>query len=352
MRRTASSVLASASRMRSALNANRSTKVATVSKRAISTSAADEKQNLETPLSPRKRRVSSIAKYLKTKFSTSVAVAEEADDFNFDLSAKMQEVDSSAQFAVDTSTTLGVGGFASVHPGVDLSTGDSCAVKISHPDIREDVKQRELEALLAVVGIDNVVQVKAAHESCGNLHIVLPLFEDGDLLDHIIDNGTLKSESAKVVMGKVLHALNNMHERGLVHLDLKPENIFVEAGSCGNIENVVLGDLGHTRRHHGSVGELPGQQVSPDESSFDYCAPEILDNKYHSKSDVYSAGMVMHAAICGHLPAAPSPEDGYKISLSSSLDGPAISLLNKMLHPDVEQRITASEALQHEWFDV
>jgi len=256
---------------------------------------------------------------------------------------KFLEEENSRASDFTINANIGVGGFASVYSALDRRTGKACAVKINHLDVADTVKCRELAALLSVTNIDNMIQVKTAYKDDGSLHIVLPLYSDGDLFDHIITNEQLKENEVKLVIRQVLCTIRDMHDRGLVHLDLKPENLFITKNSIGEVENVVVGDLGHARRHSGkALGIFP--RMSPGHGS-NYSAPEMtLENRFHYKSDVFSVGVIMHAMLHGYLPI----DNG----LSKYGDGCAVDLLELMLHRDIGKRVDADQALNHQWFQL
>ncbi|CAN1331950.1 Serine/threonine-protein kinase PEPKR2 [Linum perenne] len=137
------------------------------------------------------------------------------------------------------------------------------------------------------------------------------------------------------------------HEMGVVHRDIKPENILIV--SSGKIK---LADFGLAMRiSNGECQTLSGLAGSPA-----YVAPEVLQEDYSEKVDIWSAGVLLHALLAGVLPfkgdslesvfeAIKTVKLDFHAGVWESVSKPARDLLARMLTRDVSARITADEAL-------
>jgi len=218
--------------------------------------------------------------------------------------------------------------------------------------------------------------------------------------DPLIHGGFSELETSTVAK-TLLDVLDTLHSRNIVHRDIKPENLLLvdeDAGGDTPLGQVKLTDFGLARLLHGdnerarsasesssnaSVAseDLPMRQRSRAYSrvgSDYYAAPEVhMGLGYDTPVDIYSLGVTLFVMLCGTPPASTSffksedadltDEDSICVasvtdeshsSLCSSselfpsklkISPLAQDLISKMIHPDPEQRITASEALKHEW---
>jgi serine/threonine protein kinase len=177
---------------------------------------------------------------------------------------------------------------------------------------------------------------------------------DGDLFSHL-DGGPLAEEDARKVIYQVLQALSYLHRQRIWHRDVKPENILIMDG----FDNVVLSDFGYAKQVETKFmdNEFCG-------STF-YGAPELFEGKpYTEKVDIWALGITMYAALSGTFPFSVSKREEMRTLIVSGLPGClnnweiaetasdlAKDLISRMLVKDVDERLSADEALQHPWFD-
>ncbi len=197
---------------------------------------------------------------------------------------------------------IGRGGMGVVYRARHLALDRECALKLISPALSGDRRFRERfqreSRLAASLEHPNVVQVDHAGDDAGILYLAMRLVEGSDLRRIVEADGPLDLERAARVLGGVAAGLDAAHARGLIHRDVKPANILIEATNGG--ERVFLTDFGVSRTagKGGTVtssGELLG---SPD-----YMAPEqVAGDRVDHRADIYALGCVLHFALTGQPP--------------------------------------------------
>ena len=136
------------------------------------------------------------------------------------------------------------GGFSTVRRGQAQESGDDVALKILKTDEMDAETRAALDneiALWSRLRHPNIVRLMAVVEAPGTVVMVMELATRGRLLDHINDSpdGYLSEDEARCIFQQVLRALAHCHNLGLVHGDVKPENILLDVDG-----HVRLGDFG------------------------------------------------------------------------------------------------------------
>merc|ERR1740121_206888 len=185
-------------------------------------------------------------------------------------------------------TVMGTGHYGVVRACRHRRTGASLAVKsIDKSKARVDQLQQEVDLLweLRHPGIMRAVEVC---EDARELHIVTERYTGGELFDRITERTTAEgcfSEAAAAnVVRTLLAALAHLHARGIVHRDVKPENVLFASPRPG--AGVRLIDFGLARRH----GPADSPLTDPVGTAY-YMAPEVLGRRYGRECDVWSVGV-------------------------------------------------------------
>jgi YVTN family beta-propeller protein len=194
---------------------------------------------------------------------------------------------------------LGRGGMGVVYRAHDLALDRPVALKILAPELAEDVRFRERflreSRLAASLDHRSIVPVHDAGEVAGELYIAMRYVEGSDLKAVLREQGALAPARALEIVEQVADALDAAHERGLVHRDVKPSNVLIDAhGHC------YLADFGLSRRL-GDAGAALGATQSL--GTADYVAPEqIRGEEVDGRADLYSLGCLMHECLTGEPP--------------------------------------------------
>jgi serine/threonine-protein kinase len=200
---------------------------------------------------------------------------------------------------------LGRGGMGVVYRAEHPRLGVAIALKVMDPEIAMDEGFRERfvrEARAAArIRHPNIIPVYDVGEWHGDLFIAMRYVEGDDLGTLLGKEGPLTTEQTCVIGRQIANALDAAHRSGLLHRDVKPGNILVEADADTDTGlTAYLSDLGLTKQvdTHGGVtgsGELLG--------TLDYIAPEQIDGSpVDGRADVYALACVLFECLTGSRP--------------------------------------------------
>jgi serine/threonine protein kinase len=243
---------------------------------------------------------------------------------------------------------IGTGGMAEVYRARDTRLPREVALKILPATLASDpvyVQRFRSEARrVAKLRHPNIVPVYEFGEHDGLLFLVMPLLEES-LRDHLArHDGHLTTQEALDIAVQVAEALETAHVHGIVHRDVKPENVLLDPDG-----RALLTDFGIARelaflRRPGSVQTLAatGLPVGTPE----YMAPEQLrGGPVDQRADVYALGAVLYEMLTGRAPhEAATPYEVAALSLTAPIVPP--SRLNPDVWPQLEAVIM--RALAHD----
>jgi hypothetical protein len=194
---------------------------------------------------------------------------------------------------------VGRGGMGVVYRATQLRLMRPVALKLLAADRAADPEFRtrfEREwRMAAAIDHPHVIPVYEAGEEDGRLYLVLRIVEGSDLHQLLRREGPLRPARAVAIVGQVASALDAAHAAGLVHRDVKPANVLLSGG-----DHAYLTDFGLTRLT-GSATDLT--EVGRWMGTVGYAAPEQLRaERTDARSDVYSLGCVLFAALTGQPP--------------------------------------------------
>ena len=194
---------------------------------------------------------------------------------------------------------LGQGGMGSVFLGRDIVLDRPVAIKVVAPELAgaEAIRERFLQEarLVARLRHPSIVAVYAAGEAEGLLYFVMELVEGESLRDRLARDGRMDGEAGAVVLRDLARALSYAHEHGVVHRDVKPENILLD-GATGR---ALLVDFGVARAL--SAGDARVTMTGYTLGSPKYMSPEQASGErdLDGRSDVYSLGLVGYEMLSG-----------------------------------------------------
>jgi serine/threonine-protein kinase len=214
----------------------------------------------------------------------------------------------------DIRRLLGKGGMGEVYEAYDSQKGRTVALKILAEELSHDVTfrtrfQRESQAA-AILQEPHVIPIHDWGEIDGNLYIDMRLVQ-GQTLADLVAKGPLTPQRAVAVVRQVAAALDAAHAEGLIHRDVKPQNIIVTSDDFA-----YLVDFGITE----SRGDARLTQTGTQIGTFLYMAPERFGDRLATSAvDVYALACVLFESLTGELPFA---DDNFERLVAAHLSAP------------------------------
>lgn len=256
---------------------------------------------------------------------------------------------------------LGEGAFAQVVVGEDPDTREQFAIKIINKD-SYDVREmqfimREVKIMMKIAH-DNIVNTYDIFDSMKHLHLVIEYMQGGELFDIIADQGHLSEKRASQVVREIIKGVAYLHEVGVVHCDIKPENIL-----CKSQEwplQVKLCDFGLANFYDKyNTSTMTAMIGTPG-----YVAPEVIRREpYGPPVDMWACGVVLYVMLSGRMPfygrndvevlqRTATGEYAFPDREWKEISEDAKSLVKALLQIRPELRLTAKAALQHKWLSL
>lgn len=256
---------------------------------------------------------------------------------------------------------LGSGTFGDVFRVKHNQMNQVRAMKVlKKPRNKNDDKAFEKEvkneiAILKKLDHPNIVRIYEFFVTKAEIQIIIELIPNGELFDIFATGKKLSENEAAYIMYQLLSSINYCHSLGITHRDLKPENILIsEKGSLMNIKVTDFGTaqlIDKDQTLHVMIG-----------SSY-YMAPEVLQRNYNNKCDLWSCGVILYMMITFTPPFSGNSENEiYKniIKGEYNMDREEFKkcskemkdFLARLLEYNPTKRMSAEDALNHDWFNV
>jgi Protein kinase domain/TIR domain len=197
---------------------------------------------------------------------------------------------------------IGAGGMAVVFRARDQRLDRPVALKLLTPGLAgdEEFRRRFLRESRAAAAVDDphIIPVYEAGEAGGVLFIAMRYVSGGDVRALLRRVGPLPPGRAAVIISSVASALDAAHAAGLVHRDVKPGNMLIDARP-GRPDHVYLSDFGLSKSRAASV--LTGARLGP--GTVAYMAPEQIEGgEVDGRADQYALGCAAFELLCGTVP--------------------------------------------------
>ena len=194
---------------------------------------------------------------------------------------------------------IGRGGMGVVYLAHQSYPERKVALKLLSPDLASDsaFRERFVHESNAAASTEhpNIVPVYGAGEADGQLYLAMRFIEGTDLGSLLAREGALPADRACRICAEIADALDAAHDRGLIHRDVKPGNILLDAR-----DRAYLTDFGLIRRTQLHTDITKTDQFM---GTIDYCAPEqIKGGEIDGRADVYSLGCVLFECLTGSPP--------------------------------------------------
>ncbi|MBR3356762.1 MAG: Stk1 family PASTA domain-containing Ser/Thr kinase [Solobacterium sp.] len=193
---------------------------------------------------------------------------------------------------------IGQGGMADVFKAVDTILSRNVAIKILRADLSNDTVslmrfEREAQAATALAH-PNIVEIYDVGDYKGHHYIVMEYVPGRTLKNVIRARGPLVKEEAVDIMRQLVSAVGEAHSKGIIHRDIKPQNVIVKADGT-----VKILDFGIAT----AKGSMQLTQTNNVMGSVHYLAPELSQGKGASaQSDIYALGVVLYEMLSKEVP--------------------------------------------------
>ncbi|XP_069959168.1 serine/threonine-protein kinase SIK3 homolog isoform X2 [Cherax quadricarinatus] len=249
--------------------------------------------------------------------------------------------------------TIGKGNFAVVKLATHKVTQSKVAIKIidktkiDADNLRKILREIEILKKLRHPYIIRLYQVMETERM---IYLVTEYASCGELFDYVATHGKMREREARTKFMQIVAALRYCHKRGIVHRDLKAENLLLDKDL-----NIKLADFGFSNFY------TPGELLSTWCGSPPYAAPELFEGKEYDgpKADVWSLGVILYVLVCGYLPfdaktlqTLRSLVVAGKFRIPYFMSSDCDNLIRKMLQVDPEKRINIERIMQHRWITV
>ena len=246
---------------------------------------------------------------------------------------------------------IGTGGMANVYKAKCHRLNRLVAVKILKSELAENAefRRRFRDESLAVAALShaNIVSVYDVSSSEGVEYIVMELIDGITLKQYMERRGQMDWREALHFITQIMHGLSHAHSRGIIHRDIKPQNIMVLRDGSVKVADFGIACLANT------ANTLTQEALG----SVHYISPEqARGDRTDARSDVYSAGVVLYEMLTGRLPFEGDSAVSVAIQhLSGTPLNPrdinpeipeALELIcMKAMNPDLSKRYTSANAM-------
>lgn len=256
--------------------------------------------------------------------------------------------------------TIGRGRFAVVKKCVENCTGKYFAAKCirkrrHNRDCTLDILH-EIAVLELSTDHPHLIDLHRVYESSSEVILILEFAAGGEIFDHCVDvKDRFTEAAARRILLQILDAVTFLHENGIVHLDLKPQNILLTKEGTQPDADIKLVDFGLSKH---ITNDLEIREIL---GTPDYAAPEVLNFEPISiATDIWSLGVVCYVVLTGVSPFLGDTKQETLMNVTTSaihfpsdlfghLSPSCKDLIHKMLQRDPDDRITAKDSLSHPW---
>ncbi|CAF2879593.1 unnamed protein product [Rotaria sp. Silwood2] len=251
------------------------------------------------------------------------------------------------------SKTIGKGNFAKVKLARHIPTSREVAIKIiDKAQLNPTSLQKLFREVKIMKGLDhpNIVKLFEVIETEKTLYLVMEYASGGEVFDYLVAHGRMKEKEARSKFRQIVSAVQYLHQKHIVHRDLKAENLLLDAEL-----NIKIADFGFSNEF------TPGNKLDTFCGSPPYAAPELFQGKKYDgpEVDVWSLGVILYTLVSGSLPF-----DGqnlkelrervlrgkYRIPFYMSTD--CENLLKKFLVLNPTRRSALESIMKDKWINI
>ncbi|KAL3924966.1 MAG: hypothetical protein SGILL_000722, partial [Bacillariaceae sp.] len=277
------------------------------------------------------------------------------------------------KYRVDWKRPLGEGGFGAVYLGTDKKTGELVAVKkIPKRHTNDSGFQQEMNAFHQIRRNGNHPNICGLRENFDEgdyFYLVMDLISGGEVFDRLIDQGAYSEADAARLVREVGSALAFLHGIGLVHGDLKPENLMCSTDKTTDAVTKIV-DFGCAEVIDPKSPFYDADEKHTVTNTPGYSPPEMLETrrrfqKMEPSVDMFAIGVIIYIILTGMHPfdldgQSTEKEMNERVrkkqapplrnsTITAHLSPSAVDLIESLIEWNPKCRMTALEMLQHPW---
>ena len=273
----------------------------------------------------------------------------------------IDEINDSPSKKYEVLSKLGSGSFGNVYLARNRFTNEKVAmkeIKKSSANLLSDGQIKDEIEILKNLDHPDIVRIIESFNTKNSYILITEYCEGGELFDQV--KNQLSETQIAVIFRQLLSGLAYLHSNNIVHRDLKLENILIHEKERSKITgedlfNIKIIDFGTAR-----IFDKKNKPQSIVGSSY-YIAPEVLRQRYNKECDLWSVGVILYMFIVGHAPFDGCDDEEITSNIQRGVyrkndrrwikaSKEVKDLIQKLLTYRPSQRLTAIQALNHEWF--
>ena len=246
-------------------------------------------------------------------------------------------------------SSIGQGSFGRVQKVVHKQSGQIRAMKVIMKEGNDNFD--EINNLIRL-NHPNIIKLYEYFHDNKNIYIIMEYYPGGELFEKIKEREFFNEKEAAIILKSILQAIGYCHSQGIVHRDLKSENILLQGDDLSQLKIIDFGTSIRKRKKKEKIKGCCG--------SIYYMAPEVLLDNYNEKCDIWSIGVIGYILFTGKPPFNGGSEKeiankiikgrvDYNKGLFSSISSEGVDFIKRLLKKDIRKRISALDALQHPW---